>query len=221
MWLSKDYYIHSFKRHSFYFLLRSSFAFLILVLNGETGEGKEREKRKGHEWWMLCVCLSFPITELCLLKRRSDAFLISAFLTDEEQALTGGTVCFKHRLTSHSVFTSDTIHCSSHSCSAALFHYNFLDLYSFSCSVIKCIVSLRSGLLWCDAKEKWDYISCFFKEAFKATKIHRREQTLWREAALWYWAVQMHTIPTVGTSSIHIKIQPVSVKLISIMAINS
>lgn len=41
---------------------------------------------------MLCVCLSFPITELCLLKRRSDAFLISAFLTDEEQALTGGAV---------------------------------------------------------------------------------------------------------------------------------
>lgn len=74
---------------------------------------KEREKRKGQEWWMLCVCLSFPITELCLLKRRSDAFLISAFLTDEEQALTGGTVCFKHRLTSHSLFTSDTIHCSS------------------------------------------------------------------------------------------------------------
>lgn len=36
------------------------------------------------------MCLSFPITELCLLKRRSDAFLISAFLTDEEQALTGG-----------------------------------------------------------------------------------------------------------------------------------
>lgn len=89
---------------------------------------------------MLCVCLSFPITELCLLKRRSDAFLISAFLTDEEQALTGGTVCFKNRLTSHSVFTSDTIHCSRRSCSAAFSHYNFLDLYSFSCTVIKCIV---------------------------------------------------------------------------------
>lgn len=43
---------------------------------------------------MLCMCLSFPITELCLLKRRSDAFLISAFLTDEEQALTGGQCVF-------------------------------------------------------------------------------------------------------------------------------
>lgn len=43
---------------------------------------------------MLCMCLSFPITELCLLKRRSDAFLISVFLTDEEQALTGGQCVF-------------------------------------------------------------------------------------------------------------------------------
>ncbi len=113
----------------------------------------EREKWKGHEWWMLCVCLSFPITELCLLKRRSDAFLISAFLTDEEQALTGGTVCFKHRFTSHSLFTSDTIHCISLSCSAPFVRYNFLDLYSFSCSVIKCIVSLHLGLLEWNAEK--------------------------------------------------------------------
>lgn len=59
---------------------------------------------------MLCVCLSFPITELCLLKRCSDAFLISAFLTDEEQALTGGTVCFKHRVTSQIQYTAAAAH---------------------------------------------------------------------------------------------------------------
>lgn len=75
---------------------------------------------------MLCVCLSFPITELCLLKRRSDAFLISAFLTDEEQTLTGGHCVFKKNcLTSHSVFTSDTIHRSGRSCSAAFLQHNF------------------------------------------------------------------------------------------------
>lgn len=87
-----------------------------------------------------------------------------------------GALCFKHCLTSHSVFTSDTIHCSSRSFSAPFFHYNFLDLYSFSCSVIKCFPALRSVMVRC--KEKWDYISCFFKEVFKATKIHRREQSL-------------------------------------------
>lgn len=120
---------------------------------------------------MLCVCLSFPITELCLLKRRSDAFLISAFLTDEEQALTGGTVCFKHRLTSHSVFTSDTVHCSSRSCSATVFHCSFLDLYSFSCSVIQCIVSpvLRSVMLGCKEKMRL-HIMVFLKKCSKLQK---------------------------------------------------
>lgn len=61
--------------------------------------------------------------------------------------------------------------------SAPLFHCNFLDLYSFSCSVIECIVSMCSVMVRC--KEKWDYISCFFlKEVFKATKIHRGERSL-------------------------------------------
>ena len=149
---------------------------------------------------MLCVCLSFPITELCLLKRRSDAFLISAFLTDEEQALSAGSVCFKHRFTSHSLFTSDTIHCRR-SCSAL----NFLDLYSLSCSVIKCIVSLRSGLLWRDAEKNEITYRVFF--LFKAAKIHRREQSLCGEDA--------HN--TVGASAMY----PVYLKLITIIVINS
>lgn len=48
------------------------FFFFVFVLNGgrEKDRGEKRKKRKGHEWWMLFVCLSFPITELCLLKRR-------------------------------------------------------------------------------------------------------------------------------------------------------
>lgn len=110
-------------------LFFSSFAFCFSCPCPEWRDrrrGKEGEKWKGHEWWMLCVCLSFPITELCLLKRRSDAFLISAFLTDEEQTLTGGHCVFKKNcLTSHSVFTSDTIHRSGRSCSAAFLQHNF------------------------------------------------------------------------------------------------
>lgn len=62
--------------------------------------------------------------------------------------------------------------------SAPLFHYNFLDLYSFSCSVIECIVSMCSGLLWCDAKRNEITYHVFFKEVFKATKIHRGERSL-------------------------------------------
>lgn len=98
----------------------------------------------------------------------------------------GGTVCFKHRLTRHSVFTSDTIHCGRCSRSAPaphpLLHCNFLDLYSFSCTVIECIVSLCSGLLWCDAKKNEITYRVFFVFfwVFKATKINRREQGVFR-----------------------------------------
>lgn len=56
----------------------------------------------------------------------------------------------------------------------------------------------------------------FFKEMFKVTKIHHREQSLWGEAALWYWAMQMHTVSTVGDSSKHREMYPVSLKLITI-----
>lgn len=96
---------------------------------------------------MLCVCLSFPITELCLLKRRSDAFLISAFLTDEEQALTGGTHCvLKHCLSSHSQFTSDTEHCCSRAAATAFIYIQP------HIPVIKCVVPTCSGLSCSDAK---------------------------------------------------------------------
>lgn len=68
-------------------------------------------------------------------------------------------------------------YCQGRSCSAAFFHYNFLDLYSLSGSVIKCIVSLNSGLLQLNAKKMKQTnkqtkkrLHMFFKEVFKATK---------------------------------------------------
>lgn len=129
-----------------------------------------------------------------------------------------GALCFKHCLTSHSVFTSDTIYCSSRSFSAPFFHYNFLDLYSFSCSVIKCFPVLRSVMVRC--KEKWDYISCFFKEVFKATKIHRREQSLWW-GRLHFDTEQYRCIQYLELGLCFLKMYPVTLKLIGMAVINS
>lgn len=97
----------------------------------------------------------------------------------------GGTVCFKHRLTRHSVFTSDTIHCGRCSRSAPapplqLSWFVFILVY---CYRMYSFPALRSVMVRC--KEKWDYISCFFLfflsvQRFKATKINRREQGVFR-----------------------------------------
>lgn len=161
---------------------------------------------------MLCVCLSFPITELCLLKRRSDAFLISAFLTDEEQALTGGTVCFKHRLTCHSVFTSDTTQRCSRSCSCTVLppQLSWFVFIPVLCYQMYSFPALGSVMAQC--KEKWDYISCFFKEVFKATKIHRRERSLWGGGGGGCTLIlsSADAIPTMVASSTHLETHPVS-----------
>lgn len=151
---------------------------------------------------MLCVCLSFPITELCLLKRRSDAFLISAFLADEEQALTGGIVCFKHCLTNHSVFNSNTLLQSLLLCSTTPLQLSWFVFVLMFCYQMYSFPVLRSVMGRCKRKNEISYHVFFFKEAFKAIKIHCRENTLWREAALWYWAVQMCTV---GTFGIHLQ----------------
>lgn len=77
---------------------------LTLVLNGGRWKReKDSRKRKGHEWWMLCVCLSFPITELCLLKCRC----ISHFCFSDwwRAGSDWGAVCLKHCFASHSPFT--------------------------------------------------------------------------------------------------------------------
>lgn len=118
------------------------------------------------------MCLSFPITELCLLKRRSDAFLISSFLTDEEQALTGGTVCFKHRLTRHSVFTSD-IQCAEAAAPALQCSSSTTFLICIRSRVLLSNVSQGSGLLQSNAKRnKITYhVLLFFHLLRKCSKL--------------------------------------------------
>lgn len=66
----------------------------------------EKRKRKGQEWWMLCVCLSFPITELCLLKRRCISHFCLWLM--KSRLWLGGSVWNTHCFSSHSAFTSVT-----------------------------------------------------------------------------------------------------------------
>lgn len=40
------------------------------------------------------------------------------------------------------------------------------------------------------------------------------------EAALWYWAVQMHSVPTVRASSEHLYMNPFSLKFVNILVTN-
>lgn len=147
-------------------LFFSSFAFCFSCPCPEWRDrrrGKEGEKWKGHEWWMLCVCLSFPITELCLLKRRSDAFLISAFLTDEEQTLTGGHCVFKKKTASLVIqyllqiqYTAAAAPALQRSSKATFSSFVFILLFRFQ---MYSFPVLRSVMAQC--KEKLDYIFCF------------------------------------------------------------
>lgn len=100
--------------------------------------------------------------------------------------------------------------------SAPLFHYNFLDLYSFSCSVIECIVSMCSGLLWCDAKRNEITYHVFLKKCSKLQKYTAGNAVFRGEAALWYRAV--HAYNTYGWRLLEIAS---TLKLIAIVVINS
>lgn len=146
-------------------LFFSSFAFCFSCPCPEWRDrrrGKEGEKWKGHEWWMLCVCLSFPITELCLLKRRSDAFLISAFLTDEEQTLTGGHCVFKKTASLviqyllQIQYTAAAAPALQRSSNTTFSSFVFILLFRFQ---MYSFPVLRSVMARC--KEKFDYIFCF------------------------------------------------------------
>lgn len=161
----------------------------------------EKRKRKGHEWWMLCVCLSFPITELCLLKRRC----ISHFcLSDWWRAGSDwGAVCFKHCFTSHSAFTSVTKHRIGHSHSAMHSPLcNFPDLYLFSCSVLICAVSPVSGLL----VQRQKIRSCKLQEYTREECLELNFHTGAHNTYCWHLLDLIYSI---------------SLKLISIMFISS
>lgn len=91
-----------------------------------------------------------------------------------------GALCFKHCLSSHSLFTSDTAHCSGGGfllCTALPLQLSWFAFILMFCYRMHSFHVLRSVTVRC--KEKWDYISrFFFKEVFKATKIHCAERSL-------------------------------------------
>lgn len=123
-----------------------------------------------------------------------------------------GPLCvLKKCLTSHAVFTSDTIHCSGRSRSAAFLHRNFSSFVFILVFRYQTCRFPALGSVMARCKEKLDYTFCIWKKIKKIKrerrnvqsykKIHHREKILWREVALWYWAVQMNRIATLGASS--------------------
>lgn len=129
-----------------------------------------------------------------------------------------GALCFKHCLSSHSLFTSDTAHCSGGGgfllCTALPLQLSWFVFILMFCYRMHSFHVLRSVMVWC--KEKWDYISCFFKEVFKATKIHRGERSL--QGGGCTLIREVHAYNTYGWRLLEIAS---TLKLIAIVVINS
>lgn len=171
----------------------------------EREEERTREEKMERSWVMDALCVSVIPNYWTLPFKASLRCISHFFLSDWWRAGYDWGHCVLNSASRVIQYLLQIQYTAGAATSPGRLRCIFRHLYSFSCSVIKCIVSLRSGLLCVMQKNKkqkttWDYISCLFKEVFKATKIHCRERSLKGEAALWYWAKQIHAIPTVAAS---------------------
>lgn len=182
MWLWKTSQIQPSKRRAFPFFLCFS---RPCSEWRDRGRGKrDREGEMERSWVMDALCVSV-IPNYWTLPFKASLRCISHFcLSDWWRAGPDwGALCV---LNTASLVIQYLLQIQYTAAAAPaphpLLHCNFLDLYSFSCTVIECIVSLRSGLLWCDAKKNEITYRVFFVFfwVFKATKINRREQGVFR-----------------------------------------
>lgn len=131
-----------------------------------------------------------------------------------------GALCFKHCFSSHSLFTSDTAHCSGGGfllCTALPLQLSWFVFILMFCYRMHSFHVLRSVMVRC--KEKWDYISCFvlffLKKCSKLQKYTAGNAVFRGEAALWYQAA--HAYNTYGWRLLE---NASTLKLIAIVVIN-
>ena len=168
IWLWKSSQIQPSKRHAFLFFLY--FSRPCSEWRDRRRGKRDREGEMERSWVMDALCVSV-IPNYWTLPFKASLRCISHFcLSDWWRAGPDwGALCV---LNTASLVIQYLLQIQYTAAAAPalrpLLRYNFLDLYSFSCAVIECIVSLRSGLLWRDAKKnEITYHGFFFFFFFK------------------------------------------------------